>query len=78
MPLSEFCGLGIEVFSNHKRNLEGDRMLKLTQIKTCQLADLVKTVNESVSVNEKLSRGFRHVEVVFEEGLDRHKSFSVE
>ena len=50
-------------------------MLKLTQIKSCKLADLLKSVNKSVSVNEQLSGCFGNVQVVFEELLNGHHGF---
>ena len=53
-------------------------MLKLAKVKTCELADLFKTINKGVSMYKKLSRGFGNVEVVFKESLDGHKSFVVE
>ena len=52
---SELDGLAGKIFLYHKRNLEGYRVIKFTQIKTGQLADLFKSVNESVSVYEKLT-----------------------
>mgnify|MGYP003314614833 CR=1 FL=1 len=69
--------LGGEIAAYHQSNLEGERVIEFTEIKTRQLLDLVKTVNESVSVNEELSRGLRHVEVIVKEALDSHKCFSV-
>ena len=44
-------------------------MLKLTQVKPGQLADLFQTVNKRVSVNKQLAGRFGNVEVVFEEAL---------
>ena len=52
-------------------------MLKFTQVKTCQLADLLQAVNQRVSVNEELSGGLGHVEVVLEEALNGHQRFTV-
>ena len=53
--LSEFGGLGGEVLLNHKRYLEGNRVVELTEVKTGELSDLFKTVYKSVSVYEELS-----------------------
>ena len=53
--LLELDGLGIEVFFNHKGNLENDCMVKLAQIQTGELLNLLKTVNKSVSMYKELS-----------------------
>lgn len=52
---SKLCGLGIKILADHKRDLEGDRVLKFAQIKSRKLTYLIKTVNESVSVYKELS-----------------------
>ena len=44
-----------KIFFNHQGNLEGYGVVELTQIKTRQLSDLFKSVDESVSVNEELT-----------------------
>ena len=74
----EFGGLTVEILLNHKSNLEGYSVVELTKIKAGELSDLLKTVNEGVSVYEELSGGFGNVEVVLEEALYGHKSFTVE
>jgi hypothetical protein len=51
----KFSRLAGKIFLNHKSYLEGYRMVKLTKVKTCELSYFFKSVNESVSVNEKLS-----------------------
>ena len=51
----EFDGIGGKVFLNHEGNLEDDRMIKLSQVKTCELLYLIQSVNQCVSVYEKLS-----------------------
>lgn len=48
-------GLCCEVSLNHKRDLERDGMVKFSEVESGQLADLLKSVNESVSVNEQLT-----------------------
>ena len=70
--------LGGEIAAYHQSNLEGDRVIEFAEIKTRQLLDLVKTVNESVSVNEHLSGGFGHVQIIGKEALNGGKRFSVE
>ena len=53
-------------------------MLEFAQIETCKLLDLFETVNEGITVHEKLSRGFRNVQVVIEKCVNGLESFSVE
>ena len=52
-------------------------MVKLSQVKTCYLLNLLKSVNKSIAVNKELSRGFRNIEVVFEEALNCKEGFLV-
>ena len=53
-------------------------MLELAEVEACDLADLLKSVNESVSMYEELSGGFRNVQIVLEEALNGHKCLAVE
>lgn len=46
---------GGEILLYHQGDLEGNRMLKLTQIKTGQLADFFQTINKRVSVDKQLA-----------------------
>lgn len=73
--LNRVCG---KIFFDHKSDLEDDSVVKFSKIKTCKLFDLLKSVNESVSVNEKLTGGFGNVQVIFKEALDSEKCFVVE
>ena len=50
----------------------------LAEIQTGELADLLKTVDERISVDKELSRGLGDVEVVLKEALDSHKGLAVE
>ena len=70
--LSEFRGLAREILLNHKRNLEGNGMVELAEVKAGELANFLKSVYKCVTVNEKLSRCFRNVEVILKEALNRH------
>ena len=70
--------LGIEVLSDHECYLEGDCVLKLTQIKAGQLSDLFQSVYQGVSMYEQLSGGLGYVEVVFKEALNGHQRLAVE
>lgn len=73
--LDRICG---EVFSYHERDFEDYRVVKFSQVKPRQLLDLVKSVNERVSVYEQLSRSFGNVQVVLKEALDSEQCFVVE
>ena len=53
-------------------------MLKFTEVKSRDLSDLLKSVNESISVDKELSRCLGYVEVVLKEALNGHKSLAVE
>ena len=74
----QFSGLGIEVFLDHECHLESNGVLKLAQVKACELTDLFKSVNQSVSVNEQLSGRFGNIQVIFKERLDSLERLSVE
>ena len=64
---SEFRGAAGKVLLDHQRYLKDDGVLKLTQAKAGNLLDLLKAVNERISVDEQLSRRFGEDEVVLEE-----------
>jgi hypothetical protein len=53
-------------------------VLELAKIEACELSDLLKTVNERISVYKELSRSLGNVEVILEETLNSHKSFAIE
>ena len=74
---SELGRLGIKIFLDHQCYLEGDGMLKLSQIQSRQLTDLLQTVNQRIAVNEQLSRGFGYVQIVLKEALNGQKSLAV-
>ena len=74
---SIFRRLASKVLLNHKSYLEGNSVLKLAEIETCDLTDLLKSVYKSVSVYEELSRGLGYVQVVLEERLHGHKSLAI-
>ena len=52
---SELGGLAGEILLDHKRYLEGYRMIELAKIEPRELSDLLKSVYEGISVNEELS-----------------------
>ena len=53
-------------------------MVKLTQVKSCYLLYLFKSVDQSVAVNKQLSRSLRNIEVIFKETLNCEQGFLVE
>jgi hypothetical protein len=53
-------------------------VLELAKIEACELTDLLKTVNERISVNKELSRGLGNVEVIFKELMNCKEGFLIE
>ena len=53
-------------------------MVKLTQVKSCYLLYLFKSVDQSVAVNKQLSRSLRNIEVIFKETLNGEQRLVVE
>ena len=58
-----------EIFLYHKRYLEGHRVIKFAKVKAGELSDLLKTVNQGITVYEQLSRGLGNVKIVLEDAL---------
>lgn len=77
MKLSEFDRLGGKVFLDHHGDLEGDGVIKLTEVKSRQLTDLFKSVNKRISVDEELSRCLGNIEIVLEEALNGEQGLPV-
>ena len=75
---SELHRVSGQVLLYHEGDLEDDSVIELAEVKTCELLDLFKSVNEGISVYEELSRSLGNVEVVLEELLDSEESFVVE
>lgn len=59
-----------EVLLHHQRYLEGDGVIKLPQIQTRQLLDLLQPVHQRVPVDEQLPSGLGDVQVVLKELVD--------
>ena len=76
--LLKFSRLAGKILLNHKRNLEGYRVIKLAKIKAGELSYLLKSVYEGVTVYEELSRSLGNVKVVLEEALYCHEGLVVE
>ena len=58
------CVSGGQVLANHQRNLKDDGVIKLTQVQTGQLLDLLQAVNQSVAVNKQLPGGLGNVPLI--------------
>ena len=54
IPLSELDRISRQVLLDHKRDLEDNSVVEFAEVETCELLDLVKSVNEGVSVYEEL------------------------
>ena len=52
---SELYGVGGKIFLYHERNLENNRVVEFTKVKTGKLLNFFKSVHEGISVYEKLS-----------------------
>ena len=70
-------GLGAEVLLDHEGHLEGDGMLKLAEIQAGQLADLLQAVHQGIAVDEELTGGLGHIQVVLEELVDGEQSLLI-
>lgn len=75
---SELDRIGGQVLFNHEGDFEDNSVIKFTEVKTCQFFNFFKSVYKSISVNEKLSRSFGNIQVIFKEFLNGEKSFVVE
>ena len=73
---SMISGIG-DVIGHHHGKLEGQCILKGTDIQAKSLLQLFKTVHQSIPVHIELSGGFRKVQVIFKEGPDDIEGFVV-
>ena len=69
-------GIG-DVIGHHHGKLEGQCILKGTDIQAKPLLQLFKTVHQSIPVHIELSGGFRKVQVIFKEGADGSECFVI-
>ena len=74
----EFNRVCRKILLYHKSDLEYDSVVEFSEVKSCELFDLFKSVNKCISVNEQLSRCFGNVQIVLEEALDSEQCFMVE
>ena len=67
-----------KILLDHERDLEDDRVVKLTQVKAGELLDLLKTVHQRISVDEELAGGLGDVQVVLKELVDGEQRLLIE
>ena len=61
----------LHIFDNHECNLECNRVIKDTKIQSRALHQLVKPVNKGIAVNIQLTGGFRNIQGILKEFIDR-------
>ena len=66
------------IIYHHKSNLEGEGVIKGSHIKPGALLQLLQTIYERIPVDKKLSGGFRHVQIVLKELVDRCQDLIVQ
>ena len=77
-PSDQAVLAGHQIFFDHQRHLENDRVVKLAQIETCELLDLLQPVDQRVAVDEQLPGRLRDVQVVFKEFVDGEQRLLIE
>ena len=75
---SIFGRVGGQIFLDHQRHLKDDGIIEVAQVKAGQLADLLKTVDQRVTVNEQTAARLGDVQVVLKEALDREQRLGIE
>ena len=68
---------GDQVLLDHQRHLEGDGVVKLPQVQSGELFDLLQPVDERIQVDEKLSRCHRNIQAVFKKFINCRLGFFV-
>ena len=69
---------GRQVLAYHQRHLEDNGMVKLPQVQTGQLLDLLKTVDQGVAVYEQLPGSFGNIQVVLKELVDGEQRLMIQ
>ena len=75
---SIFGRVGGQIFLDHQRHLKDDGIIEVAQVKAGQLADLLKAVDQRVTVNEQTAARLGDVQVVLKEALDREQCLGIE
>ena len=85
MSRTRWCGSEIlsgfpggQIFPHHQSHLKYDGVVKLTQIQTSQLLDLLKAVHQGVPVDKELTGGFGYIQIVLKELVDGEQSFLIQ
>ena len=73
-----FSGARSQILFDHQGHFEHDSILKLSEVKACELLYLLKAVNQSITMNKEFSGCFGNVEVILKELVNGEKSFLVE
>ena len=74
--LSAFSGG--QILAYHQGHLKDDGMVKLAQIQTGQLLDLLKTVHQRIAVDKQLAGGLGDVQIVLKELVDGKQGFLIQ
>ena len=75
---SIFGRVGGQIFLDHQRHLKDDGIIEVAQVKAGQLADLLKTVDQRVAVNEQTAACLGDVQVVLKEALDGEQGLLIQ
>lgn len=67
-----------QVLLHHQRHLKDDGMVKLPQIETRQLLDLLQAIHQGIAVNKQLTAGLGNIQVVLEELLNGEKGLVIQ
>ena len=69
---------GRQVLTHHQCHLEHDRMVKLAQVQTGQLFDLLQAVHQSITVHKQLTGSFRNVQIVLKELINGEEGLLIQ
>ena len=69
---------GDQVLLDHQRHLEGDGVVKLPQIQSGKLLDLLQAVHQGVPVDKELPGRLGYVQVVLKELVDGEQGLLVQ
>ena len=68
----------LQIVDHHQRNLEPESIVKIADIQTGLLLQLLDPVNQRVAVNEKLSGRLGYVQIVLKEAVDGRKRLCIQ
>ena len=67
-----------QVLLHHQRHLKDDSVVKLPQIETRQLLDLLQAIHQGIAVNKQLTAGLGNIQVVLKELLNGEKGLVIQ